>query len=50
MGNTAGFCGSDDTWNDGGQHAELGEALCPHPSSQTTCAHLAGVSDLRQDG
>ena len=24
--------------------------LCPHPSPQTTHAHLAGVSDLRQDG
>ena len=50
MGNTARVSESDDTWNDGRQDAELREALCPHPSPQTTRAHLAGISDLRQGG
>ena len=48
MRNTAGVCGSDDTWSNGGQDAELGEALMspahrPHMLTQLVSLISGGL-------
>ena len=54
MRNTAGVCGSDDTWSNGGQDAELGEALMspahrPHMLNQLVSLISVGWMGNLQD-